>query len=218
MLSDKDSVRVDYVDPISNKKAFIERKYENGAFVKGVGANPLKIELPCVKEVFNAENRAELEIRKLFYLRETVTDTFLSGSASIIEQGDMVRYEEIYNDNVIGGEIIAINGNNLTLSENIPDGDVFIEWQTDTGGISQQYQITKITEKTGSIQSAPTGAFVAGIVNAKGSSYVISTPTLLTELEYISGAPKPSSDGKTVQLILTKHDKRVYDFDEIQGV
>lgn len=219
MNSDKDSVRVEYVDSEFNKKAFIELKYENGQFVDGVGVNPLKIELPCCKEQYNAMNRAQLEIRKLYYLRETISDTFLTGNANLIEQGELIRYEEVYNDSVIGGEVRSFQGNVINLSELVPnESDLVFEWVTIQGRKSNQVSFTKTGPKQITLSTAPTGMFQPTVNNDKGSSYMISTISTLSELEYIAGAPSYSNDGNTVQLILSKHNKLVYEFDEIQGV
>lgn len=216
MNSDKDSVRVEYVDAEFNKKAFIELKYENGQFVDGVGVNPLKIELPCCKEQYNAMNRAQLEIRKLYYLRETISDTFLTGNANLIEQGELIRYEEVYNDSVIGGEVRSFQGNVINLSEEVPDGDDLVfEWVMSDGRKSKQFQFQKLGPKKISIEFNPTGMFQPTVNNDKGSSYMISTVSTLSELEYIAGAPSYSNDGKTVQLTLSKHDARVYEYDEV---
>ncbi|MCP4991342.1 MAG: hypothetical protein GY928_36405 [Colwellia sp.] len=218
MNSDRDSVRVEYVDSSNNTKAFIELKYDetSGQFVEGVGSNPLKIELPCCKEEYNAMNRAQLEIRKLYYLRENISDTFLTGNANLIEQGELIRYEEVYNDSVIGGEVRSFSGAVINLSESVPDGsDLVFEFVNNSGRKSEQLTFTKTGPKQITLNSAPSGMFQPTVNNAKGSSYIISTTTTLSELEYISGAPSYANDGKTVQLTLNKHDSRVYEYDEV---
>jgi hypothetical protein len=218
MNSDRDSVRVEYVDSSNNTKAFIELRYDetSGQFVEGVGSNPLKIELPCCKEEYNAMNRAQLEIRKLYYLRENISDTFLTGNANLIEQGELIRYEEVYNDSVIGGEVRSFNGAVINLSEGVPDGsDLVFEFVNTSGRKSDQLTFTKTGPKQITLNSVPSGMFQPTVNNAKGSSYIISTTTTLSELEYIAGAPSYSNDGKTVQLTLNKHDSRVYDYDEV---
>lgn len=215
MQSDKDSVRVEFVDPDTNKKAFIERKYENGQFVSGVGANPVKIELPCIKEEFNAINRAELEIRKLFYLRETISDTFIASNSVLIQQGELIGYEEVYNDACIGGEITAVNGNQLRLSEDIPDLDnLYIEYTNNKGQKVGPYPIVKTGAKNCTVTNS-SGAYASNRDYAKGSMYLISTLQGLGELEYIANQIKPSSDGKTVQITMTKNDNRVFEFDGV---
>ena len=184
MQSDKDSVRVEYVDQETNKKAFIERKVSNGQFVEGVGVNPVKIELPCIKEEYNAINRAELEIRKLYYLRETISDTFLPSLASKVFPGSLIRYEEVYSDFCIGGEIVAINGNELTLSEDIPDeSSLYIEFTDAYGSPSKPQLLTKTGIKNCTIANT-NGAYTANYDYSKGSMYAVSythltLPTIL---------------------------------------
>jgi hypothetical protein len=218
MNSDRDSVRVEYVDSSNNTKAFIELRYDetSGQFVEGVGSNPLKIELPCCKEEYNAMNRAQLEIRKLYYLRENISDTFLTGNANLVEQGELIRYEEVYNDSVIGGEVRSFSGSVITLSEVVPDGDDLVfEFVNTSGRKSEQLTFTKTGPKQITLNTKPYGMFQPTVNNAKGSSYIISTTTTLSKLEYIAGAPSYSNDGKMVQLTLNKHDSRVYDYDEV---
>lgn len=217
MPSDKDSVRVEYVDTETNKKAFIERKVLNGQFVQGVGANPVKVELPCVKEEYNAVNRAELEIRKLFYLRETISDTFINSNASLVTKGNKIRYEEVYGQPYpLGGEITFISGSTVFTSEEIPDGnDMFIEFTDIYGQLSQALPITKTGNKSCTVNGDISSMFTAGTNYAKGSMYVISTLESLGALEYIATEVNPSSDGKTVQIVMSKNDDRVFDYDEV---
>lgn len=216
MNSDKDSVRVEYVDPSINKKAFISLKWDGSNFVEGDGANPLKIELPCVQEQYNAMNRAQLEIRKLFYLTETITDTFLNGNANLIEEGELIRYEEVYNEDVIGGEVRSFSGNVINLSESVPDGaNLLFSYVQSNGKSIAPISFTKTGSKQITLQNAPAGIFSPTATNSRGSAYVISTLQTYSELEYIAGAPKYSNDGKTVQIVLSKHDARVYEYDEV---
>ena len=217
MPSDKDSVRVEYVDSETNKKAFIERKVLNGAFVKGAGANPVKIELPCVKEEFNATNRAEMEIRKLFYIRETISDTFITSNAALVVKGNKIRYEEVYGQAYpLGGEITLISGNSVFTSEEIPEGDnLYIEFTDIYGQLSQALPITRTGSKSCTVSGDISNMFTANYNYAKGSMYILSTLESLGELEYIATEVVPSSDGKTVQIVMSKNDDRVFDYDEV---
>lgn len=217
MPSDKDSVRVEYVDIETNKKAFIERKVIDGKFVDGVGSNPVKIELPCVKEEFNAINRAEMEIRKLFYLRETISDTFITSNAALVVKGNKIRYEEVYGQPYpLGGEITLISGNTVFTSEEIPDGDnLYIEFTDVYGQLSQALPIVKTGNKSCTVTGDISNMFTANYNYAKGSMYILSTLESLGELEYIATEVVPSSDGKTVQIVMSKNDDRVFDYDEV---
>ena len=96
LLSDFDGVRVEYVNRAINKKAYIYRSIDqNGVISSDVSENPRVIELAGCQSKANAENRAELEIRKMIYQRESMTETCLK-SCSLLEKGDMVLYAEQY--------------------------------------------------------------------------------------------------------------------------
>ena len=122
LLSQNDSVKVEYVNPTTNKKAYIYRRVDpaTGAIIDGAGLNPIAIQLTGCSQVFNATNRAELEIRKLVYQRWTLVDT-LTSSGLLIDRGDLVLYANQYEEykDVFDGEILAIDGDVATTSESL---------------------------------------------------------------------------------------------------
>lgn len=213
-LSDKDSVRVEYVDDESNTKAYIERKWDNGVIIEGVGVNPLVVQLDCVREEYSAMNRAELEIRKLYYLRTTIRDTFVPSIAMMQHKGDKVIYEDVEDDTMITGEVLAINGNVLTLSENVPDFTSYAFGYTDEyGNVMDGLSATKVSANQISVTGDISGLYVANqITNQKSSMYYLGESN---PVEYIVTERKPSSDGKTISLMMTKADDRVYEFDGV---
>lgn len=214
----KDSVQVEWVDPETNKKAYIRRKLENGQFVEGAGINPSIIEMPYCQEEFNATNRAELEIRKLVYLRETFTDTFYQ-QALFLERGDKFRYEEVYNRGVIGGTIVRIVGNTAYTNEKIDFtfGTLKVEYTNQQGQIFGPYQIAPgPTEKSFTlVEGTLNNAYVADYINTqRGSQFYVTTTETLNQLQYVVDNKIPSADGRTVQLKFTLTDDRVYEYDQ----
>ena len=223
----KDSVQVEYVDPLTNKITYIQKRIQNGAIINGVGMNPLRVEMPFCKERINAENRANLEIRKILYLRTFVTDTLLA-QGHAIELGQKILYERVLNKNISGGEVLSIDEstNQITVSEPVDfsQSGLMINFTDDVGDTSDSFAIQQIettdpavdTSRTFRVMTdlSSTGIYVADQVNQKrGSVYMIGTVSSLGKSEYIVQTKVPSSNGRRVQVELARSDDRVYEED-----
>lgn len=214
----KDSIRLEYVDPAINKLAYIRRKLDGGVIVDGEGANPLIVEMPYIKEEYNAINRAELEMRKLIYLRESFSDT-LTQQGMLLEKGDKFIYEEVYNKTLIGGDIRRIDGNTAYTSEKIDFslGTLFVEYNDINGSVIGPFEIApgpnekSFTMVTGDLSAA----YVTDNVIQRPSQFRVSTLATLEGLQYIVQDKVPSEDGLNVQLNFVRADNRVYAYDSV---
>jgi hypothetical protein len=221
LLENFDSVKVEYVDKTTNKKAYIFRKVDSvGAIVEGSGANPKSLELAGCSEQVNAINRAELEIRTLIYQRFSLTDT-IEPSAMFLDRGDMVLYAEQYNSDVFDGEILAVNGNVATVSESLDfiDGqDYTINYTTTDGSSVGSFAITPITNEPFKFQCNDLGQVflrdsVLGFTVQTGSRYIISTTTNLVAAKW--SILEKEARGRSVQLTMVNYDERIYEFDGV---
>lgn len=223
LLQSFDSVKIEYVDPVTNKKAYIYRSLDGGgSIVNVVGQNPKTMELAGCREQFNAINRAELEIRKLMYQRWTLSDTLLP-SAMLLDKGDLVLYAEQYNNsnNVFDGEITAINGNIATTSESIDfDGvsDYVINYTLDDGSKVGPFVITEVTDEPfkfqcDSLAQAYLRDSTLGFLIQCGSRYIINTVDNLNESRWT--VTEKEMQGDNVQISMVNYDSRIYDFDGV---
>lgn len=230
LLQAYDSVKVEYVDVTTNKKAYIYRTIDTSSpnadapdVIDGYGNNPKSIQLAGCQEEYNAINRAELEMRKLIYHRWTLTDT-VDYSGMLLDKGDMILYAEQYNnsDNFFDGEIRSVSGNIATVSEHIDfvDGETYqVHYTVEDGSTLGPFDISQVEGNCFQFEcSSLTNVYVRdsmlGITIQKGSRYVISTYEELDAARWTVIEKEPK--GRDVQLTLSNYDDRVYEFDEIQ--
>ena len=107
-----DGVEVEYVDQTTQaKKAYIRLNISTGGPVVGASVNPKKVKLPGCATMTQAENRAQLEARRLIYQRVTVRDTALA-DASSLGLGALVRWidpNDFGGDDLQAGEVRGIS-------------------------------------------------------------------------------------------------------------
>ena len=217
LLENFDSVKVEYVNKSTNKKAYIFRKLNNaGVIISGAGVNPKSIQLAGCSEEYNAINRAELEIRTLMYQRYSMTET-VGTAGMFLDRGDMVLYSELYNVNVFNGEILAISGTTATVSESIElvvGNDYFVHYTTPDGSSVGPFAITSASEFTfecASLGQAYVRDSILGYSIQKGSTYIISTTAELEAAQWT--ITEKEARGRNVQLSMVNYDQRIYDFD-----
>jgi len=224
LLEAFDSVKVEFVDTATNKKAYIFRKVDpasvdpqNPTILNVVGKNPKTMQLAGCSESFNAINRAELEIRKLIYQRYVLTDTGLP-SMMLLDRGDMVLYAEQYTSDLFDGEILNVTGNVATTSESIDfsAGALVLHYMLDDGTKVGPFAITEIVGEAFKFTSTDLGqAFVRdsvlGTLIQTGSRYIIGQ-TVDLETSRWSVMEKEAS-GNNVNLTMITYDERIYDFD-----
>lgn len=217
--SDFDGVRLEYIDPSTNKKAYIRKQIVNGAFVDGESFNPKIVELAGCRNETQARNRAELEIRKLAYQVESLTETVLP-SGSIFDKGDVILYSEQYESIAMDGEVLSVSGNAITTSEllTFESGETYKFYHTlIDGSLSEPKQITPIAT-SGSYRAFindVNGIFVRdgslGYNIQTGSRYLIVKDDEFDQTKWM--LTEKTSSGKNTQLTLVNYDERVYDYD-----
>lgn len=226
MPDSHDGVEVEFVDETSqSKKAYIRLTLVDGAIVESSSANPQKVKLPGCTTRDQAMNRAQLEIRRLLYQRESMSDTALADAGSV-GPGTLVRYIDpndfAGDDGLQGGEVLAINGTTLQLSEPLdwrgsPDGRLIVT------GIDGRSSAPVRCYPAGSdpysvrVDSVPPSIFLADAARQCGSRYAFGPGLSDAEIEsaglFTITAAKPDSDGTTVSIASTRYDVRLYEFD-----
>jgi len=218
LLEAFDSVKVEFVDSTTNKKAYIFRKVDGlGDVVSGAGKNPKTMELAGCNEEFNAINRAELEMRKLIFQRWTLTDTGLP-SMMLLDRGDMVLYAEQYTSDLFDGEILAINGTVATTSESIDFsvGTLVLHYMLDDGTKVGPFAITEVVDNVFAFDSTDLAqAFVRdsslGSSTQTGSRYIIGQTVDLEESRWT--VVEKEASGNNVDLTMVTYDELIYAFD-----
>lgn len=219
-----DGVEIEYVDPeTQSKKTHYRLNIVSGAPVVGESTNPKKIALPGCTNATQAQNRGQLEARRLLYQRQSVSDKALS-DANALGLGALVRWidpNDFYGDDDLqGGEVVGINGATLLTSE-------ALQWGVETNGriaftdtqggrLGATIACTK-TEGGVVLASVPGGLFLADGVNRQcGSRYAFAVGLTEAEMEsaglYTVTELKPSNNG-TVSISLAQYDSRIYESD-----
>ena len=190
--------------------------------MSGVVSNPRKVKLQGCTTQAQAENRAQLEARRLIYQRISVSDTALADAGGL-GIGALVRWIDpndfAGDDGLQAGEVLAISGNVITTSEPI-------DWKGQssgrimfTGQDGRQVGTTQLCYPVaGAVQVAalPAGVYVQDSARQLGSRYAFAVGLTQAEIEaaglYTVTEIRPSSDG-TVSLALAQYDQRIYGAD-----
>ncbi|MEC9061542.1 MAG: host specificity factor TipJ family phage tail protein [Pseudomonadota bacterium] len=201
--SDYDGVTIRYVDPETNSEAQIYRSIDaTGAIVNEEGLNSLEFNMTVgCRNVLQAINRAELEVRRLIYQSAKVTDTALMDALEM-QIGERVDYVDIFDGDTFDGEILALNGNTYTTSERFdPVGGVtyYVYVTDDNGNISNSVVATPRSDGNiyGFEAIGLSGVYLAGGTIQSGSRYVIASAEDLEAQSYIAIARgKPNEQGE----------------------
>ncbi|WP_343632641.1 host specificity factor TipJ family phage tail protein [Roseateles sp.] len=226
MPDSHDGVEVEFVDEATqSKKSYIRLTIAGETIIEASSSNPQKIKLTGCTTRSQAMNRAQLEVRRLLYQRETFSDIALADAGSI-GPGSLVRYIDpndfAGDDGLQGGEVMAISGLTIRTSEPLdwkdePDGRLIV---TDASGRSSlpvkcypvagdPYLLT--------VESLPSGIYVADRTRQCGSRYAFGPGLSEAEIEsaglFTITSARPDSDGSTVSIASTRYDARLYEFD-----
>lgn len=201
--SDYDGVTIRYVDPDTNSEAQIYRSIDaTGAIVNEEGINSLEFNMTVgCRNVLQATNRAELEVRRLIYQSAKVTDTALMDALEM-QIGERVDYVDIFDGDTFDGEILAVNGNTYTTSERFdPVGGVtyYVYVTDDNGNISNSVVASQRSDGNiyGFEASGLSGVYLAGGTIQSGSRYVIASAEDLEAQSYIAIARgRPNEQGE----------------------
>ena len=218
-----DGVEVEYVDELTqSKKSYIRLNISSGAPVVGIVSNPRKVKLQGCTTQAQAENRAQLEARRLIYQRVSVSDTALADAGGI-GIGALVRWIDpndfAGDDGLQAGEVLAISGNVITTSEPI-------DWKGQssgrimfTGQDGRKVGTTQLCYPVANgvqVAALPAGVYVRDGTRQLGSRYAFAVGLTQAEIEaaglYTVTEIRPAADG-TVSLALAQYDKRIYEAD-----
>lgn len=218
-----DGVELEYVDEATqSKKSYIRLNISSGAPVVGVVSNPKKIKLQGCTTQAQADNRAQLEARRLIYQRVSVSDTALADAGGL-GIGALVRWIDpndfAGDDGLQAGEVLAISGNVIKPSEPI-------DWRGQTSGRimftgtdGKQVGATQVCYPFGDgveVAALPAGVYVADGARQLGSRYAFAVGLTQAEIEaaglYTVTEIRPAADG-TVSLSLSQYDSHIYGAD-----
>lgn len=218
-----DGVELEYVDEATqSKKSYIRLNISSGAPVAGAVGNPKKIKLQGCTTTAQAENRAQLEARRLIYQRISVSDTALADAGGL-GIGALVRWIDpndfAGDDGLQAGEVLAISGSVITTSEPV-------DWKGQssgrimfTGTDGKQVGTTQACYPSGAgieVAALPAGVYVRDGARQLGSRYAFAVGLTQAEIEaaglYTVTEIRPAADG-TVSLSLAQYDSRIYGAD-----
>ena len=221
-----DGVEVEYVDETTQaKKAYVRLNISSGAVATGSASNPLKVKLPGCTTTSQADNRAQLEARRLMYSRTSVQDTALP-DASQLGVGSLVRWVDpndfAGDDGLQAGEVLAIDSLTLTTSEPL-------DWHGEaTGrilvtGVDGLYLGSPVVCAPGAaankvvLASVPVGTYVRnGTTQQLGSRYAFAVGMTEAEMQaaglFTVTEVTPAAD-RTLSIALAAYDARMYEED-----
>jgi len=218
-----DGVEIEYVDEVGqSKKAYVRLNISSGSPVSGTCSNPKKIRLPGCTTQDQAENRAQLEARRLLYQRIIVRETALSDGASLgilsvvrwIDPNDFAG-----DDGLQAGEVLEINGLTIKTSEQLDWKGATTGRVLFTGKDGAHIGAPVVCTPTDSgmvLSSIQDGLYVADAGRQCGSRYAFAVGVTDAEMEasglYSVTEVQPTQSGE-VSLALTQYDARMYEAD-----
>lgn len=221
-----DGISLQYVNPSTNKAAYIRLKINaDGSISVGEASRANAITLAGCRTYSQALNRAYLECAKLVYQRESVTETVLA-DAMELNKGDLVRWidpNDFYaDDGLFSGEVLGISGGTITTSEPVDFGAETagrVLLTNSSGGYVGPITCGPRTDggKGFVVSVVPEGVYIADNARQCGSRYCLG-PGLsdsdinAASLYNVADQPKKLSSGE-VQLSLANYDARIYQYD-----
>ncbi|MEJ2800640.1 host specificity factor TipJ family phage tail protein [Comamonadaceae bacterium PP-2] len=215
-----DGIELEYVDePSQSKKSYIRISVSTGAPVYASSRNPKKIKMTACATYDQANNRAQLEARKLLYQRTSVADTAMADAGSL-GLGSLVRWIDpndfLGDDGLHAGEVLSIAGNLIEISEPV-------DWKGQTEGrmlftgvdgrhLGAPMRCFPSGDRI-ELEAVPAGLFVATADRQLGSRYAFAVGLTAAELEaaglYTVTSVKPDSKSN-LSLALVNYDSRIY--------
>ncbi|AGR46534.1 tail domain-containing protein [Pseudoalteromonas phage TW1] len=211
-----DGVQVEYIDRSINKKAYIYKSFDGFGIDDTPSSNPKKITLTGCQSEINANNRAELEVRKLLFGRWSLTDTF-TDSQSALSRGDVIRYQEVYEGGgCFGGEIESIDSNTATVLDDLtldPQKTYNLYYTNLLGDTVGPQTVTAFTLHTFTVADL-SQVYLAGVDGRQmGSRYFITEVN--DTVQRLWRVTDIAADNYNVQVSAIGYDARVYDGDII---
>lgn len=205
---DKDSIQIEYIDRSINKPTFIYRSFNSqGDIVNAAGRNPKRVTLTGCQSQTNAENRANLEIRKLMYQHTQGSDTFLN-SAITRTRGDVVLWDEIHETSgFVSGQIRIINGNTATINNPIDITKSYnLYFVNAIDGVVGPQPVTIVNSTTITVSDL-SEAYQPSSTSPLGSRVFLVETTVTPQRWRV--IDKQISGG-VVQLTMNNYDERIY--------
>lgn len=198
---DKDGVSLKYVDPVKNVEKTIYKRIVNNEILDGESINPIEITLAGCRNLTQAQNRLNLEIRRLLYQRCKVTDTALA-DAQMIRIGERCDWVDIYDGDIFDGEVLSVSSNQYLTSERfVPAAGVeYWVYITDADGYpSNSVRAYPRTDGNifGFMADGLAGVFLADNTVQLGSKYVIASNNDLDASAFtLIGRGRPNEKGE----------------------
>jgi len=215
--SNKDSISLTYVTLPDNVEKTIYRRLQGNVIVDtDEGSYPEEITLVGCQSEAQANNRADYEIRRLLYQRNTVEfQTYYFGLTARI--GDRVRWCDMNDQDVFGGEILDVFGDEYLTSEPIKfeaGKTYYVQTTKQDGTISGLVTCTALSYTTKGFKStALSGAYTANDGDFElGSKYVIAPDDELIGTDYTLKSVSSSGDG-LVTISLTEYNDKLFEED-----
>ena len=215
----KDCVQVEWVDvDDSNTKRYINVSWDAtlNKPKHGYGINAKKVTLNGCSNYEQALDRAELEMRKLVYQREYVTDTALN-DAEYTWRGDRVRWIDVADVGVSSGEVVGYDAaNNIYhTSEECDFSDLNAQYKvaiTDQFGYASSFFAAyAVAGKNKAFRAIAGEPIIAdGITTQLGSRFIIVKSTEVDRHDFILASKRPNGDG-TFSIELVQYDSRIYE-------
>lgn len=219
-----DGVEVEYIDEGTQaKKSYVRINISSGAVVYGQSANPMKVKLTACATAAQADNRAQLEARKLLYQRVSVSDTAMNDAATL-GLGACIRWIDpndfAGDDGLQAGEVMEIAGSIIATSEPL-------DWKGETEGrilftgvngqqLGAPVICTPLDGGLVQLASVPAGLYVADATRQLGSRYAFAVGLTSAEVEsqglYTVTSLKPDASGN-YPITFVEYDERVFDGD-----
>ena len=215
----KDCVQVEWVDvDDTNTKKYINVSWDSALNKPkhGYGINARKVTLNGCSNYEQALDRAELEMRKLVYQREYVSDTALN-DAEYTWRGDRVRWIDVADVGVSSGEIVGYDSANgiYYTSEECDFSDEAAQYKvaiTDQYGYASAFvTAVSVSGNNKAFQaSAGTPVIADGIITQLGSRFLLVKSTEVDKHDFILSSKRPNGDG-TLSIELVQYDSRIYE-------
>ena len=205
------------MDTSSNTEEIIYRRVSDGEILSDLpGGQPLEIKLAGCRNLTQANNRADLEIRRIIYQRRTVNDT-VARDGLLVGVNDRVGWVDPNDLNLFDGEIIGISGSDYDISERwfrSVEGEEYFVYVTDIeGNPSNSVPCTPRSDtQFGFTAPGIIGAYLATSDMQSGSRYYIGTSSNQSASDFLITTRSPNSDG-SVSLEMTEYLPILYEND-----
>lgn len=215
---DKDSIALTFVDPDTNTERVIYRRVNltnSTILTDAPGNQPLEINLAGCRNLVQANDRADLEIRRIIYQRRTVNTT-VTRDGLLVGLNERVGWVDPNDVELQDGEILGISGTTYDTSERfIPESGVsyFVYVTDNDGNPSNSVACTpRVDTEFGFIASGLSGAYVADDTNQAGSRYFIASSAEHLANDFLVTKRIPQADGSVV-LELAEYVPTIYEND-----